>query len=104
MLSDFGTSRDMLSPDKSRSGHTGTLEYTAPEMLPSPSTGLLRQPDSKADMWSLGMILHKMLFFKLPYVLNQGDSVPENAKLEELETEILLYRGFSAYLSFVSYN
>ena len=43
------------------------LEYTSPESLPSPLTGLLQQIDSKSDMWSLGMILHKLLFFKLPY-------------------------------------
>ena len=43
------------------------LEYTSPESLPSPHMGLLQQIDSKSDMWSLGMILHKLLFFKLPY-------------------------------------
>lgn len=89
MLSDFGTSRDMINSSRTqRSGNTGTyvvslslaaelnaktqrlltsLEYIAPESLPSPQTGLLQQVDSKADMWSLGMILHKLLFFKLPY-------------------------------------
>lgn len=68
MLSDFGTSRDMLASSlNNRSGNTGTLEYTAPESLPSPHTGTLREIDSKADMWSLGMILHRMLFFKLPW-------------------------------------
>lgn len=44
-----------------------SLEYSAPESLPSPITGILKETDSKADMWSLGMILHKLLFFKLPY-------------------------------------
>ena len=43
------------------------LEYSAPESLPSPLTRILKETDSKADMWSLGMILHKLLFFKLPY-------------------------------------
>lgn len=46
---------------------TASLEYTAPETLRSPITGRLSQVDSKADMWSLGMVLHKMLFFRLPY-------------------------------------
>ncbi|KAK7451000.1 putative serine/threonine-protein kinase iks1 [Stygiomarasmius scandens] len=67
MLSDFGTSRDMMTYGVGRTGNTGTLEYTAPETLPSPATGLLREVTSKADMWSLGMILHKLLFFRLPY-------------------------------------
>ncbi|KAF9066662.1 kinase-like domain-containing protein [Rhodocollybia butyracea] len=68
MLSDFGTSRDMLASTLNhRSGNTGTLEYAAPESLPSPQTGQLREIDSKADMWSLGMVLHRMLFFRLPW-------------------------------------
>ncbi|KAF4581706.1 putative serine/threonine-protein kinase iks1 [Pleurotus pulmonarius] len=102
MLSDFGTSRDMLQTSPTRSGNTGTLEYTSPESLPSPTTGLLQQVDSKADMWSLGMILHKLLFFKLPYRYAAiGDSngepvsgVDEHEKMDRLEKEILGYAGF----------
>ncbi|KAG8848868.1 putative serine/threonine-protein kinase iks1 [Tulasnella sp. 330] len=80
LLSDFGTSQDMLNTARMRSGNTGTLEYTSPESLDAH-----RSVDSKADMWSLGMILHKLLFFKLPYV--QDD-------LSELEKEVLDYPGF----------
>ncbi|KAJ7603575.1 kinase-like protein [Roridomyces roridus] len=102
MLSDFGTSRDMLQSSRSRSGNTGTLEYTAPESLPSPRTGFLLQPvDSKADMWSLGMILHKLLFFKLPYEFASdstecGSKVGEGDKMERLEREVLEYAGFKS--------
>ncbi|TFK47510.1 kinase-like protein [Heliocybe sulcata] len=95
MLSDFGTSRDMLH-SRARSGNTGTLEYSSPESLPSPQTGALREIDSKADIWSLGMLLHKLLFFRLPYGYDAG----------ELEHEILEYTGFKAtpeiYSSFES--
>ena len=49
MLSDFGTSQDMLNTNRERSGNTGTLEYTSPEAL-----NALRSPDSKVDMWALG--------------------------------------------------
>ncbi|PBK94805.1 kinase-like protein [Armillaria gallica] len=102
MLSDFGTSRDMVNTSQVRSGNTGTLEYTSPESLPSPQTGLLRQVDSKADMWSLGMILHKLLFFKLPYhYAATGDasgetlnSLAEGDKMDRLEQEVLNYPGF----------
>ncbi|KAG6838308.1 hypothetical protein C0991_000330, partial [Blastosporella zonata] len=77
------------------------LEYTSPESLPSPVTGFLRQIDSKADMWSLGMILHKLLFFRLPYRYAaegdaNGESIStdrESDKLERLEKEILDYSG-----------
>ncbi|KAG7092144.1 hypothetical protein E1B28_008517 [Marasmius oreades] len=101
MLSDFGTSRDMVSTGGVRSGNTGTLEYTAPESLPSPQTGLLQQIDSKADMWSLGMVLHKMLFFRLPYrYASRGNErevtagLEEREKMDRLEKEVLNYPGF----------
>lgn len=73
------------------------LEYAAPESLPSP-TGLLQQVDSKADMWSVGMILHKLLFFKLPYnhasdnVATEERGGKESADL--LEQEVANYSGF----------
>ncbi|KAJ7274919.1 kinase-like protein [Mycena rebaudengoi] len=105
MLSDFGTSRDMIHPSRSRSGNTGTLEYTSPESLRSPRTGLLQPVDSKADMWSLGMILHKLLFFKLPYQYasdgeGNGSKVGEGDKMDRLEDEVLNYSGFKSTQSF----
>uniref|UniRef100_A0A8H7XRT1 non-specific serine/threonine protein kinase n=1 Tax=Psilocybe cubensis TaxID=181762 RepID=A0A8H7XRT1_PSICU len=111
MLSDFGTSRDMINSSRvPRSGNTGTLEYTAPESLPSPETGMLRQIDSKADMWSLGMILHKLLFFKLPYrYASVGDAngepisrEDEGGKMERLEKEVQEYPGFKSVPSMVT--
>jgi len=103
MLSDFGTSRDMINTSGTRSGNTGTLEYTSPESLPPPQTGLLQQVNSKADMWSLGMILHKLLFFKLPYQYASGGDASGEAsspiadceKMDQLEREILSYPGFA---------
>lgn len=97
MLSDFGTSRDMLQSSGSRSGNTGTLEYASPESLPSPQTGFLKEVDSKSDMWSLGMILHKMLFFRLPYRYASDSERSEEGEadiLNKLEQEILGYSGF----------
>ncbi|KAF8067893.1 kinase-like domain-containing protein [Lyophyllum atratum] len=104
MLSDFGTSRDMVQNSRNRSGNTGTLEYASPESLPSPLTGLLQQIDSKADMWSLGMILHKLLFFRLPYrYASDGDAngepvsaYKERDKLDQLEKEVVSYPGFKS--------
>lgn len=77
------------------------LEYAAPESLPSPTTGKLLQVDSKADMWSLGMILHKLLFFRLPYHYSsdsENPSRPTDGKdfADRLEDEILRYRGFKS--------
>lgn len=71
------------------------LEYTAPEMLRSPRTGLLMQIDSKADMWSLGMILHMLLFFRLPYHYSSDGDRRSNdgGDMERLEQEVLNYVG-----------
>ncbi|EGO03307.1 hypothetical protein SERLA73DRAFT_46206 [Serpula lacrymans var. lacrymans S7.3] len=105
MLSDFGTSRDMLHSNRNRSGNTGTLEYASPESLPSPQTGLLQQVDSKSDMWSLGMILHKLLFFKLPYQYaadGEASVVDESDKMSKLEMEVFDYRGFRQSPSLVT--
>jgi hypothetical protein len=81
----------------------------APETVFPDAQGHFRQTDSTADMWSLGkspsvvqcqntrqqadlqgdllpgLILHKMLFFRLPY--NHDDS------FSELEREIATYAG-----------
>lgn len=88
LLSDFGSS--LLLHDsytRTRSGHTGTMEYMSPEtVIPDPHTGVLRELGSKADIWSLGMILHLLLFFRLPY--GQTDDV------ERLRDEMRRYRGF----------
>lgn len=82
---------------RTRSGNTGTLEYASPESLPSPQTGTLAQMDSKSDIWSLGVILHKLLFLHLPYRYASGGdgngAIGEVDKMERLEKEILEYPG-----------
>lgn len=105
MLSDFGTSRDGLT-SRPRSGNTGTyapsvffsnlscshtarLEYAAPESIHA-----LTPLDSKADMWALGMVLHKILFFQLPYAAAMDNELTGPARLERLENEILAYPGY----------
>ncbi|KZT51202.1 kinase-like protein [Calocera cornea HHB12733] len=84
LLSDFGNSQDVLDSKRERSGETGTLEFMAPELIKPPYI-----PASKAaDLWSLGMILHSMIFFRSPYS-QVGD-------VDELESEVLAYPGFMA--------
>jgi serine/threonine protein kinase len=104
MLCDFGTSRDKLS-SLSRTGNTGTLEYAAPESLARSPSGGLRPADSKADMWSLGMVLHRLLFLRLPYQTANRESSstirddltgPE--RLHKLESEVLEYPGYEIVL------
>jgi serine/threonine protein kinase len=72
-----------------------SLEYASPESLPSPHTRVLRQIDSKFDMWSLGMILHKMLFFKLPYrYATEGEATAydEADKMDKLNSGLYWVR------------
>lgn len=53
-------------------------------------------------MWSLGMILHKLLFFKLPYrYASEGNAngnitgeIGDGDKMDRLEAEVLSYPGF----------
>ncbi|GAB1526395.1 putative serine/threonine-protein kinase iks1 [Rhizoctonia solani] len=85
MLSDFGTAQDALQSTRERSGNTGTLEYSAPESLRHNQDGSLRQITSKSDIWSLGMILHKLIYFRLPWK-NDED-------MTELEKEIIGFQG-----------
>lgn len=97
MLSDFGTSQDALQTSRVRSGNTGTVEYSAPEALAKdPVTGQLLQIDSKSDMWSLGIILHKLIFFRLPY--------PEidPSDVNGIEREVLAYPGWKATADVIS--
>ncbi|KAG8833557.1 putative serine/threonine-protein kinase iks1 [Serendipita sp. 400] len=90
MLSDFGTSQDALQTSRVRSGNTGTVEYSAPEALLRDQSGSLLQLDSKSDMWSLGMILHKLIFFRLPYPDIDASDV------NGIEREVLAYPGWKA--------
>ena len=63
VLSYFGTA-EIISPASSHifhSGFTGTVEYTAPEVLSN-------QIYSEAsDMWSLGIVLYAMCFNSVPF-------------------------------------
>ncbi|KAL7753107.1 putative serine/threonine-protein kinase iks1 [Sorochytrium milnesiophthora] len=78
LISDFGEC-EMLGEDalRARTGATGTIDFTAPELLENYS--------QKADIWSLGLILYYLCFSALPY--RQVDDV------EQLRSEILAFNG-----------
>lgn len=67
LLSDFGTAAPFgeapIGATASR-GYTGTVEYTAPELL----HGGHREYTEKSDMWSLGIVLYAMCHSSLPFV------------------------------------
>jgi serine/threonine protein kinase len=66
------------------------VEYSAPEALARDQAGSLLQVDAKSDMWSLGVILHKLIFFRLPY----PDIDPTD--VNGIEREVLAYPGWKA--------
>merc|ERR1712176_124922 len=68
LLSDFGTATALGEPPASSSarGYTGTVEYTAPELLRSQGDPR-EQYTEKSDMWSLGIVLYAMCFSTLPF-------------------------------------
>jgi hypothetical protein len=51
-------------------------------------------------MWSLGMILHKLLFFRLPYLHasdspeKMGSKIDGKDAMDLLQNEILQYSGY----------
>lgn len=62
-IADFGFSKaDCMSSPKSR---VGTIAYVAPEVIKNTSTGCYC--GKQADVWSCGVILHKMLFGTFPF-------------------------------------
>jgi protein-serine/threonine kinase len=64
VLSDFGTAEIAGSTEASaHTGFTGTVEYTAPEVL-SPGSHTYTE---QSDMWSLGIILYAMCYGGVPY-------------------------------------
>lgn len=67
LLSDFGTAAPLgdLATGATSRGYTGTVEYTAPELLEGP-----HENSEKSDMWSLGIVLHAMSFSTLPFSHN----------------------------------
>ena len=64
VLSDFGTAEIVGElTGVSHTGFTGTVEFTAPEVLASPNSGYSEQ----ADMWSVGIVMYVLSFGSVPY-------------------------------------
>lgn len=84
LVSDFGEAQLMSSEDK-RTGSTGTLSYTAPEIVRG------EKWTAAADMFSLGMIL---------YFLTHEGTLPYRSAEEDfdgLKEEILAFRGYPMF-------
>jgi serine/threonine protein kinase len=88
-----------------------SLEYSSPESLPVTPHHTLPPTDSKSDVWSLGMILHKLIFFCLPYrwaaysdrpglyvsdITSQNEDDEKGTDMDRLEREVSSYPGFKS--------
>lgn len=60
-LADFGFSKSLSCPDETNDEIRGTPLYMAPEIL------MKRKYDSRADLWSVGIILYEIIFGKTPF-------------------------------------
>ncbi|PVU90807.1 hypothetical protein BB560_006176 [Smittium megazygosporum] len=69
LLADFGECETLFEEKyRTRTGATGTLEFMAPELLRVDGNGkYLDDYSTKADMWSLGMLLYYMCYSSLPF-------------------------------------
>ena len=89
MLSDFGSSeaRNAISNRRQRSGTTGTLDYLAPDAFDILPNGRSRDHSAALDLWALGLILHLLAFFQLPY--------EQTSDVDALTAEIRAYQGWA---------
>ena len=62
-LADFGLAKQMAKNERLQTG-CGTIAYMAPEIM------CQSEYDSKADIWSLGVILYECMMGKLPFELH----------------------------------
>ncbi|CAE8645335.1 unnamed protein product [Polarella glacialis] len=71
-LTDFNTARCLM--DGGSLTMTGTMEYSAPEILQGES------PSEGGDIWSAGLCLHLMLAGKLPWASHRYQSLEDYAQ------------------------
>ena len=85
LISDFGESINYRDSEVGRTGCTGTIEFTAPELLLDNNKGeYLACHDYQTDMWSLGIILYFLCYSKLPFTQLEN--------IDQLRNEILNFQ------------
>ncbi|KAH6560280.1 hypothetical protein BASA62_000353 [Batrachochytrium salamandrivorans] len=86
LISDFGECEVISDAmERERTGATGTLEFMPPELLQKNISGqYLSNHSTKADIWSLGVVLYYLCYSSVPY--SQVDDV------DQLKDDILNFR------------
>jgi serine/threonine-protein kinase ULK/ATG1 len=73
-LSDYGCSKRLKSLSMNCNTYLGTLVYMAPEILKR------EEYNSKCDLWSIGIIIYRLIYGKSPY---SGEN--ENALIKNID-------------------
>ena len=60
-LADYGSSKKLNSSFQKNKTFVGTINYMAPEILEK------KEYDEKCDLWSIGIIIYRLLFFNSPF-------------------------------------
>lgn len=95
MLSDFGSSRLLGDGIKRRTGHTGTIEYMAPEAVIPDGSGVFAALTGKSDVWSLGIVFYMLTFLDIPYSTADNIDMLWN-EIAEFRTSSIVERLASA--------
>ena len=88
-LSDYGCSKRLISLSKNCHSHSGTVPYMSPEILNG------EEYNYKCDLWSIGIIIYRLIFGNTPYKGKTENAILNNIKtfgnkiLEEIEDEEL---------------
>ncbi|HVK10825.1 MAG TPA: protein kinase [Gemmataceae bacterium] len=84
MLLDFNLAVETTADaaDKARIG--GTLPYMAPEQLRAFGTGDRVEPDARADIYALGVVLFEALARRVPFPVRTG---PTRSVVQEMEAD-----------------
>jgi len=61
-LSDYGCSKRLISLSKNCKTHAGTSSYMSPEVLNG------GEYNYKCDLWSIGIIIYRLIFGKSPFI------------------------------------
>ena len=71
-LSDYGCSKRLLSLSRNCKTHAGTLIYMSPEVLNG------GEYNYKCDLWSIGIIINRLMFGKSPFLGNTETALLNN--------------------------
>ena len=80
-LSDYGCSKRLISLSRKRNTYLGTLLYMSPEILKG------EEYNYKCDLWSIGIIIYRLIYGKSPY-LGDKDIALIN-KIDKLGNKII---------------